>query len=74
VARHPRGTRPVLVLDPAHFEGESTDQVLRPTPLGHRARLQMAGLGAYGEIWPLPEPERVRRPLEDYVQLVEVLG
>jgi transposase len=74
VARHPRGTQPVLVLDPAHFEGESTDQVLRPTPLGHRARLQMAGLGAYGEIWPLPDPERVRRPLEDYVQLVEVLG
>jgi len=74
VARHPRGTRPLLVLDPAHFEGGSTHQVLRPTPLGHRARLQMAGLGAYGEVWPLPDPERVRRPLEDYVQLVEVLG
>lgn len=73
VARHPRGGRPLLVLDPAHFEGEDTEQVLRPTPLGYRARLQIAGLGAYGEVWPLPDPERVRRPLEDYVQLVEVL-
>ena len=73
VARHPRGGKPLLVLDPAHFEGESTDQVLRPTPLGHRALLQMAGIGAYGELWPLPDPDRVRRPLDEYVQLVEVL-
>lgn len=71
VARHARGGKPVLVLDPAHFEGESTDQVLRPTPLGQRARLQMAGIGAYGELWPLPDPDRVRRPLDAYVQLIE---
>ncbi|MDT8342380.1 MAG: hypothetical protein RQ751_12775 [Longimicrobiales bacterium] len=52
-------------------KGESTDAVLRPTPLGRRARLQMAGIGAYGERWPLLDPDRVRRPREAYVQLVE---
>jgi len=71
VARHVRGGKPLLVLNPAHFEGESTDQVLRPTPLGQRARLQMLGIGAYGERWPLPDPESVRRPLDAYVRLVE---
>lgn len=73
LARHPRGTRALLVLDPRHFEGDSTPQVLCPTPLGHRARLQLAGIGAYGERWPLPDPDQVRRPLEAYVRLVEGL-
>lgn len=73
VARHPRGTGALLVLDPDHFEGTSTRDVLRPTPLGHRARLQMAGIGPYGERVPLPDPAQVRRPLEAYVQLVENL-
>jgi transposase len=73
VARHLRGTRSTLVLDEGHFEGESTADVLRPTPLGHRARLQMAGIGAYGERWPLPDPEAVARPVELYAQLVETL-
>lgn len=49
IARWPRRTRERLLLDPAHFEGEDTDRVLRPTPLGVRARLQLAGLsGAAG--------------------------
>lgn len=73
VARHPRGSRELLVLDPDHFEGESTDRVLRPTPLGHRARLQMAGLSgpSRSALLLLPDPERVVRPLDAYVQLVE---
>jgi len=73
VARHPRGTRSTLVLDEGHFEGESTADVLRPTPLGYRAQLQLAGMGAYGEQWPLPEPEAVVRSMDLYVQLVETL-
>ena len=44
IARHPRHTKQLLVLAPAHYEGESTDRVIRPTPLGLRARLQLAGL------------------------------
>jgi transposase len=75
VARHTRGSRQLLVLDPDHFEGESTDRVLRPTPLGHRARLQMAGLSGPSRtaLFLLPDPERVARPLDAYVQLVEAL-
>src|SRR5690554_6897292 len=37
VARWPRHTPQRLLLDPSHFEGESTERVLRPTPLGRRA-------------------------------------
>jgi hypothetical protein len=73
VARHLRHTRERLVLEPGHFEGESTDQVLRPTPLGARARLQMAGLSSAGRsaLLLLPERERVVRPLAAYAALVE---
>ena len=72
LARYPRKTRELLLLQPDHFEGESTARVLRPTPLGVRARLQLAGLSAAepGALW-LPAPERVRRPLDSYVALVE---
>ncbi len=31
IARHARHTRELLVLDPAHYEGASTDRVLCPT-------------------------------------------
>jgi transposase len=73
VARHARGTRALLVLEPDHYEGESTEQVIRPTPLGRRARLQMAGLSgpSRSALYLLPDPERVARPLDAYVQMVE---
>jgi len=73
LARHPRKTARRLVIDFTHYEGASTDGVLQPTPLGHRARLQLAGLSgpsANGGLW-LPAPERVRRPMDAYVELVE---
>lgn len=74
VARHARGTRARLLLDPAHYEGESTDRVERPTPLGHRARLQMAGLSGPGlDTLLLLNGGRVARPLDEYVRLVEAL-
>jgi hypothetical protein len=34
VAAHPRGTPERLVLDPQHFEGESTEIALAPVPRG----------------------------------------
>lgn len=72
LARHPRKTRELLLLQSEHFEGESTDRVLRPTPLGLRARLQLAGLSAAAAApLVLPSSERIRRPLERYVALVE---
>jgi len=44
IARHPRATRTLLLVDPAHFEGPSTATVRAPMPLGARARLQLAAL------------------------------
>jgi len=62
VARHPRGTLRRLLLEPAHYEGPSTPTVRAPTPLGRRARLQLAGL---------PAPAAVARPLAAYCALVQ---
>ena len=73
VARHPRHSRALVVLDPAHFEGPSTARVTRPTPLGWRGRLQMAGLSGPSRqvLVQLPVREQIARPLDAYVQLVE---
>jgi len=75
VARHARGSLARLLLDPAHYEGSSTDRVERPTPLGHRARLQLAGLSSHSRSALLlaPAREKIVRPLDDYVRLVEAL-
>lgn len=75
IARHPRGTRALLVIDPDHYEGTSTDRVLRPTPLGRRARLQLSGLSApsLSHFYLLPDRDRVVRPIDQYAQLVEAL-
>ena len=76
LARHARGTQARLLIDPAHYEGPSTDHVERPTPLGRRARLQVAGLSSASRHALLTSParERLVRPLEDYVRMVEALG
>ena len=73
IARHPRHTKQLVLLDPAHYEGESTDRVIRPTPLGVRARLQLAGLSRASRsvLLLLPEVPAVQRPLDRYVQHVE---
>lgn len=73
IARHARGTKARLLIDPEHYEGASTDRVERPTPLGQRGRLQMAGLlsGAAHGLLLLTDRGRVARPLDEYVQLVE---
>jgi transposase len=62
VAVHARHTRELLVIDPAHYEGEATEHVLPPTPLGRMGRrLQEIAMLA---------PER--RPLDLYAALAEV--
>lgn len=75
IARWPRRTEARLLLEPSHFEGDSTERVLRPTPLGRRGRLQVAGLsGASGRTWAaLPDPAALTRPIDQYAALVEVL-
>ncbi|MEN8145025.1 MAG: IS21 family transposase [Gemmatimonadota bacterium] len=73
VARHARGTPQRLLIEPGHYEGPSTERVERPTPLGRRARLQVAGLSSSspGVLRAGPLPEQVARPLDAYVRLVE---
>jgi hypothetical protein len=62
VASHPRHTRCRLLLEPSHYEGDSTDAVLAPSPLGKMGkRLQ--------EIY-LQEP--TKRPVDLYAALAEV--
>jgi transposase len=62
VARHPRRTDSLLVIDPSHYEGEATERVLPPPPLGRMGRrlLEIAAM----------EPQR--RPLDLYAALAEV--
>jgi transposase len=67
IARHARHTARRLVLDAAHYDGPSTDAVRAPTPLGRRARLQLADVVAHA----LPAPARIARPLADYLALLE---
>jgi transposase len=62
VATHPRHTRERIVIDPRHFEGEETEDVIPPPPLGRMGqRLQ--------EIMSMV-PEQ--RPLDLYAALAEV--
>jgi transposase len=76
IARHLRRTTALLVVDPDHYEGESTSRVLAPTPLGRRARLQLAGLSAAsrGTIDNLPGTSEIARSISAYAQLVEALA
>jgi transposase len=62
VARHRRGSAERLLIDPRHYDGEATAEVLPPPPLGRMGRrlLEIAAL----------EPQR--RPLDLYAALAEV--
>ncbi len=62
VADHPRHGRERIVIDPTHYEGESTDRVLAPLPLG-RMRRRLQEIAAM-----VPE----QRPLDLYAALAEV--
>ena len=75
LARHARGTRARLLIEPGHYDGPSTDRIERPTPLGHRARLQLAGLSSASSasLLLMPGREQIVRPLDDYVRMVEAL-
>ena len=60
-------------LDESHYEGPSTDRVIRPTPLGRRGRLQ-AGLPADGACVGVGARDGLERPLSEHARLVELLG
>lgn len=70
IARHPRHTVERLVLDERHYVGTSTATVLAPTPLGQRARQQLATV-PHAER--LPAPEAITRPMTQYTALLAAL-
>ena len=61
VAEHPRRGRERIVIDPRHYEGESTDDVVAPVPLGKMGR-RLAEIAAM-----VPE----HRPMDLYAALAE---
>lgn len=62
VATHPRHTERLLVLDDRHFEGEATERILPPTPLGRMGR-RLQEIAAMA-------PEA--RPIDQYAAYAEV--
>jgi transposase len=62
IAIHPRGTKTLINIDPAHFEGESTSRVMPPLPLGRMGR-KLQEIAASGV---------QHRSLELYARLAEV--
>jgi hypothetical protein len=62
LAEHPRRGRERIVIDPSHYEGEATDTVLPPTPLGRMGR----------RLQQIEEMAPETRPLDLYAALAEV--
>lgn len=62
VAEHGRQGRERIVIDPRHYEGESTDTVLQPTPLGRMGR----------KLQEIAAMSPQKRPLDLYAALAEV--
>lgn len=62
IAQHPRRGRERVVIDPRHYEGDGTTDVLPPLPLGRMGRK----LQAIAEMAPQ------RRPIDLYAALAEV--
>ncbi len=62
VRSYPRHTRERILLDPSCYEGEATDRVLPPPPLGRMGRRLQ-------ELYEMPVEQR---PLDLYEALVEV--
>ena len=62
VATHPRGTEALLVTDPSHYDGASTDRVVAPPPLGRLGR----------RLQELAAAPVARRSVDLYAALAEV--
>ena len=62
VAEHPRHGRERIVIDPRHYDGESTDIVLAPVPLGRMGR----------RLQQIQQMAPEHRPMDLYAALAEV--
>jgi len=63
IAVHPRGTKRLLVIDQAHYEGKATKKVARPTPLGKVTSLLL-------DCFDIPVE---RRAIQAYERVAEVM-
>jgi transposase len=62
IAAHPRYGRERIVIDPSHYEGENTDSILAPIPLGRMGR----------RLQEIARMTPEQRPLDLYAALAEV--
>lgn len=62
VAEHPRGGPERIVIDPRHYEGEATEQVAPPPPLGRMGR----------RLQEIADMAPEQRPMDLYAALAEV--
>ena len=62
VAEHPRHTPERILIDPAHYQGEATDKVLPPMPLGRMGR----------RLQEISSMSPQQRPVDLYAALAEV--
>jgi hypothetical protein len=62
LAEHPRGGAALIVTDTAHYEGESTERVIAPQPLGRMGR----------RLQEIAESPVQHRSIELYARLAEV--
>jgi len=62
VAEHPRKSRERILIDPAHYQGEATADVLPPTPLGRMGR----------KLQEIASQAPSQRPVDLYAALAEV--
>ncbi len=69
IAEYPRGTECRLLIDQAHYEGESDLRVARPVPLG-----ELGQKIVLRRSWEEPEAQASRRSIGIYADLVETLA
>jgi hypothetical protein len=62
VAEHPRHSRERILIDPVHYQGEATDDVVPPMPLGRMGR----------KLQEIAALSPAQRPLDLYAALAEV--
>jgi hypothetical protein len=62
VAEHPRHTPERILIDPAHYQGKASSEVLPPTPLGRMGR----------RLQEIAAMSPAQRPVDLYAALAEV--
>lgn len=64
IATHPRGTKKLLLIDPSHYEGRSTEKVSAPEPLGKVGKALL-------DCWDIPVEKRAIRAYERLLRVIK---